>query len=169
MVSKTGSIVVFRGDDRPDHVIRNAGGFYPRDNRGSAIQQDFRRAVQTDGLNAHAQDHVRALNPGYVSTGLDEDSGGYSDTRGFLYRMEIPDLQERGVNDQTLGLSSPYSFTPKKQLDTRFFMNASTLEQATLASMIPPKTHEMTFITPIPNAYIVAYRAAKSSQWVPFH
>ena len=169
MVSKTGSIVVFRGDDRPDHVIRNAGGFYPRDNRGSAIQQDFRRAVQTDGLNAHAQAHVRALNPGYVSTGLDEDSGGYSDTRGFLYRMEIPDLQERGVNDQTLGLSSPYSFTPKKQLDTRFFMNASTLEQATLASMIPPKTHEMTFITPIPNAYIVAYRAAKSSQWVPFH
>lgn len=157
-----------RGDDRTPDQIRTAGGFFPRDNRGPKIKEEFRQAAVTKGINTQAQEHVRSPIAGYVSTGMDEDSGGYGDTRAYLYRMEIPGLKEQAVNDQTLGLGSPFKFTPKGRLDTRLLMSGNTLDQSKFVAMIPPLTVEMTFITPIPSAFIVAYRPAKSNQWISF-
>jgi insecticidal toxin complex protein TccC len=99
---------------------------------------------------------------------MDEVSGGFGDTRAYQYRMEIPGLKERDINDQTLGLEAPFEFTPKGRLDTRLLMSDDTLDGAEFVAIIPPVTVEMTFITPIPNAYIVAVREAKSTQWKPF-
>jgi insecticidal toxin complex protein TccC len=168
LIGQRGGVVAMRGDDRTPDQIRTAGGFFPRDNRGAKIKEEFRQAAVTKGINTQAQEHVRSPVAGYVSTGMDEDSGGYGDTRAYLYRMEIPGLKERAINDQTLGLGSPFKFTPKGRLDTRLLMSNDTLDQSDLVAMIPPLTVEMTFITPIPIAYIVAYRPAKSNQWIPF-
>jgi insecticidal toxin complex protein TccC len=169
MITRSGSIVAMRGDDRPPDRIHAAGGFYPRDNRGPVIKQEFRQGVLTKGFNTLANEHVRSPVAGYVSTGMDEDSGGYGDSRAYLYRMEIPGMEERSVNEQTLGLGAPFKFNPKGRLDARLLMNASTLDLADFVAMIPPMTVEMTFVTPIPSAYIVAYRDRGSDQWKPFH
>ncbi|WPN57085.1 RHS repeat-associated core domain-containing protein [Pseudomonas sp. P9_31] len=167
-IGPRGGVVAMRGDNRDPDQIRTAGGFFPRDNRGSKIKEEFRQAAVTKGINTLAQEHVRSPVAGYVSTGMDEDSGGYGDTRAFLYRMEIPGLKERAINDQTLGLGSPFKFIPKGRLGTRVLMSGDTLDQSEFVAMIPPMTVEMTFITPIPSAHIVAYRPAKSNQWIPF-
>ena len=100
---------------------------------------------------------------------MDEDSGGYGDTRNYLYRMEIPGLQEREVNQQTLGLATPPKSIPKGRLGTRILMSDDTLNNSGFVAMIPPMTVEMTFITPIPNEYIIAFRSARSHQWQLFH
>ena len=169
MLTSSGSVVSMRADNRTPEQIRTAGGFFPRDNRGPQNKQEFRQAVVTKGINTQAQEHVRNPIAGYVSTGMNEESGGYGDTRDYLYRMEIPGLREQAINDQTLGLGSPFKFTPKGRLDTRLLMSGDTLDQSDFVAMIPPMTAEMTFITPIPNAYIVASRKLGSDQWEPFH
>ncbi|SEC75688.1 insecticidal toxin complex protein TccC [Pseudomonas frederiksbergensis] len=168
MLATSGSVIATRADNRSPKTIRKAGGFFPRDNRGPKIKDEFRRAVVSNGINTLAQEHVRSPFPGYVSTGMDEVSGGFGDTRAYQYRMEIPGLKERDINDQTLGLGAPFEFTPKGRLDTRLLMSDDTLDGAEFVAIIPPVTVEMTFITPIPNAYIVAVREAKSTQWKPF-
>ncbi|WP_223486311.1 RHS repeat-associated core domain-containing protein [Pseudomonas sp. A-RE-19] len=168
MLTSSGSVVAMRGDNRSPEQIRAAGGFFPRDNRGLKIKQEFRQAVVAKGINTQAQEHVRNPVAGYVSTGMNEESGGYGDTRAYLYRMEIPGLREQAINDQTLGLGSPFKFTPKGGLDARLLMSGDTLDQSEFVAMIPPRTVEMTFITPIPDAYIVAFRAAGSVQWKSF-
>ncbi|WP_259698503.1 RHS repeat-associated core domain-containing protein, partial [Pseudomonas brassicacearum] len=168
MRAPSGSIIVMRGDNRPPGKIREVGGFFPRDNRGPEIKQEFKKTVVTKTINALAREHVSSPNAAFVSTGMGEESGGYGDTRAFLYRMEIPDLTERDINDQTLGLGAPFKFTPKGRLDTRLLMSGDTLDQARFVAMIPAMTHEVTFVTPIPNAYIVASREAGSNQWEPF-
>lgn len=169
MLTSSGSVISMRADNRTPEQIRTAGGFFPRDNRGPQNKQEFRQAVVTKGINTQAQEHVRNPIAGYVSTGMNEESGGYGDTRDYLYRMEIPGLREQAINDQTLGLGSPFKFTPKGRLDTRLLMSGDTLDQSDFVAMIPPMTAEMTFITPIPNAYIVASRKLGSDQWEPFH
>ena len=158
-----------RGDNRSPDQIRAADGFYPRDNRGQKIKQEFGQTLVAKGFNTLANEHVRSPVAGYVSTGMDEDSGGYGDSRAYLYRMEVPGLKERDVNEQTLGLGSPFKFTPKGGLDARLLMSGDTLDQSKFVVMIPPRTAEMTFITPIPAAYIVAFRKAGSDKWEPFH
>jgi insecticidal toxin complex protein TccC len=167
-LTSSGSVVAFRGDDRSPTKIRAAGGFFPRDNRGPAIKNEFKQAIVKKGMNTQAQEHVRSPVPGYVSTGMDEDSGGYGDTRAYLYQMEVPDMSERAVNEQTLGLGAPFKFTPKGRLDARLLMSGETLDQSEFVAMIPPMTVEMTFITPIPSANIVAFRKARSNQWETF-
>ncbi|WLH13746.1 RHS repeat-associated core domain-containing protein [Pseudomonas hefeiensis] len=164
-----GKVVVMRGDDRSPTEIHKAGGFFPRDNRGAAIKREFRDALVTKKFNTLANEHVRSPVAGYVSTGMDEDSGGYGDTRNYLYRMEIPGLKERSVDDQTLGLNSTFTFTPKGRLDARLLMSDATLDQSEFVAMIPPMTVEVTFITPIPSAYIVSFRKRGSSTWEAFH
>ncbi|TBN31099.1 RHS repeat-associated core domain-containing protein, partial [Pseudomonas sp. BGI-2] len=168
MLAPSGGIVAMRGDDRSPNTIRKAGGFFPRDNRGEKIKDEFAQAVLSKGINSLAQGHVRSAVPGYVSTGMDEDSGGYGDSRGYLYRMDVPDLRERDINEQTLKLGAPFNFTPKGRLDTRLLMSGDTIDQSEFVAIIPPMTVEMTFITPIPNANIVAFRKARDNQWQPF-
>jgi insecticidal toxin complex protein TccC len=169
LLDSTGAIVAMRADNRTPAKIREAGGFYPRDNRGVAtIKQEFRQNLGTKKLNDLATEHVRYPVPGYVSTGMDEASGGYGDTRDYLYRMAIPGLEEREINAQTLELDSPFKFTPRGRNDARLLMSGDTLGQSQFALMIPPLTEEMTFITPIPNQYIVAFKALGSDKWVPF-
>ncbi|WP_256661479.1 RHS repeat-associated core domain-containing protein [Pseudomonas sp. F01002] len=168
MRAPSGGVIAMRGDNRSPDTIRKAGGFFPRDNRGPEIKQEFKQTAVTKGINTLAREHVSSPNPAYVSTGMDEDSGGYSDTRNFLYRMEVPGLIERDINDQTLGLGKPFKFTPKGRLDTRLLMSDDTLDQSTFVAVIPATTVELTFITPIPSANIVAYREARSNQWKPF-
>ncbi|WP_261985218.1 RHS repeat-associated core domain-containing protein, partial [Pseudomonas arsenicoxydans] len=164
----SGGIVVMRGDNRSPDTIRKAGGFFPRDNRGPEIKQEFKQTVVTKTINALAREHVSVPNPAYISTGMNEESGGYGDTRAFLYRMEVPGLIERDINDQTLGLDKPFKFAPKNRLDTRLLMSDDTLDQSSFVAVIPATTVEVTFITPIPSANIVAYRKARSNQWTPF-
>ncbi len=164
----SGAVIVMRGDNRPPGEIRNAGGFFPRDNRGPEIKDEFRQTVVVKSMNTLSQEHVRSPVAGYVSTGMDEDSGGYGDTRAYLYRMEIPGLEERAINDQTLGLNTSFEFIPKGRMHARLLMSSETLDQSKFVAMIPPLTVEITFITPIPSAYIVAYREAKSTVWTPF-
>ena len=168
LVNKDGAIVAMRGDNRSPKQIREAGGFYPRDNRGDKIKEEFRQGVVSKKINTVANEHVRSPVMGYVSTGMDEASGGYGDTREYLYRMAIPGLMERDINAQTLGLNAPFQFTPKGRLDARLMMSGDTLAQSQFVVMIPPMTVEMTFITPIPNQYIVAYRPSNSDKWQPF-
>ncbi|SFX86588.1 MULTISPECIES: RHS repeat domain-containing protein [unclassified Pseudomonas] len=168
-ITQAGNIIVMRGDNRSPDEIRRAGGFFPRDNRGLKIKQEFREALMTKGFNTLANEHVRSPVPGYVSTGMDEDSGGYGDTRNYLYRMEIPGLEERSVDQQTLGIDKPFKFVPKGRLDARLLMSNDTLDQANFVAMIPPMTVEVTFITPIPSAYIVSFRKAGSREWESFH
>ncbi|MDR6959123.1 insecticidal toxin complex protein TccC [Pseudomonas brassicacearum] len=168
-ITQAGNIIVMRGDNRSPDEIRRAGGFFPRDNRGLKIKQEFREALMTKGFNTLANEHVRSPVPGYVSTGMDEDSGGYGDTRNYLYRMEIPGLEERSVDQQTLGMDKPFKFVPKGRLDARLLMSNNTLDQANFVAMIPPMTVEVTFITPIPSAYIVSFRKAGSREWESFH
>lgn len=48
-------------------------------------------------------------------------------------------------------------------------MSNDTLDQANFVAMIPPMTVEVTFITPIPSAYIVSFRKAGSREWESFH
>ncbi|AHL35810.1 toxin [Pseudomonas brassicacearum] len=167
-ITQAGNIIVMRGDNRSPDEIRRAGGFFPRDNRGLKIKQEFREALMTKGFNTLANEHVRSPVPGYVSTGMDEDSGGYGDTRNYLYRMEIPGLEERSVDQQTLGIDKPFKFVPKGRLDARLLMSNNTLDQANFVAMIPPMTVEVTFITPIPSAYIVSFRKAGSREWESF-
>jgi insecticidal toxin complex protein TccC len=168
LLGPSGAVIAMRGDDRSPETIRKAGGFFPRDNRGPEIKDEFRQAAVGKSMNTLSQEHVRSPVPGYVSTGMDENSGGYGDTRAYLYRMEIPGLAERAINDQTLGLNTSFEFIPKGRLHARLLMSGSTLDQSKFVAMIPPMTVEMTFITPIPSAYIVAYREAKSTEWKPF-
>ncbi|WP_259696278.1 RHS repeat-associated core domain-containing protein [Pseudomonas brassicacearum] len=169
MLSQTGNIIAMRGDNRSPDQIRAAGGFYPRDNRGQKFKQEFGQTLVAKGFNTLANEHVRSPVAGYVSTGMDEASGGFGDSRAYLYRMEVPGLKERDVSEQTLGLESPFKFTPKGRLDARLLMSGDTLDQSEFVAMIPPTTVEMTFITPIPKAYIVAFRKAGSDRWEPFH
>ncbi|EZP27411.1 RHS repeat domain-containing protein [Pseudomonas sp. RIT288] len=169
LVGQNKGVVVMRGDDRAPEQIRAAGGFFPRDNRGAQIKEEFRQAAISKGINTLANEHVRSPVPGFISTGMDEDSGGYGDTRNYLYRMEIPGLQEREVNQQTLGLATPPKSIPKGRLGTRILMSDDTLNNSGFVAMIPPMTVEMTFITPIPNEYIIAFRSARSHQWQLFH
>ncbi|MFJ2714382.1 RHS repeat-associated core domain-containing protein, partial [Pseudomonas sp. NPDC087346] len=169
MLTSSGSVVAMRGDNRTPEQIRAAGGFFPRDNRGLAIKQEFKQEVKIKGINTKSQEHVRNPVPGYVSTGMNEESGGYGDSRAYLYRMEIPGLREQVINDQTMGLEPPFTFTPRKNMDARLLMSGATLEQSEFVAVIPGMTVEMTFITPIPSANIVAFRAARSKQWESFH
>ncbi|WP_434631477.1 RHS repeat-associated core domain-containing protein [Pseudomonas sp. Z1-29] len=168
-VTQSGGILAMRGDDRSPEQIHKAGGFYPRDNRGPEIKREFRSALVNKGFNTIANEHVRSPVPGFLSTGMDEDSGGYGDTRNYLYRMEIPGLKERNVNEKTLGLEQPFEFKPKGKLSARLLMSGDSLDQADFVAMIPPMTVELTFITPIPAAHIVAYRKKGTNEWIPFH
>ncbi|WP_445570847.1 RHS repeat domain-containing protein [Pseudomonas sp. E102] len=167
-LTPSGKVLAMRGDDRSPEQILKAGGFYPRDNRGLEIKKDFRNAVVSKGFNTLASEHVRSPVPGYVSLGMDEDSGGYGDTRNYLYRMEIPGLKEREINNRTLGLQQPFEFKPKGRLSARLLMSDDSLENADFVAMIPPVTVELTFITPIPAAYIVSYRKRGTKEWIPF-
>ncbi|MCW1243700.1 RHS repeat protein [Pseudomonas sp. SAICEU22] len=168
-LTPSGKVLAMRGDDRSPEQILKAGGFYPRDNRGLEIKKEFRNAVVSKGFNTLANEHVRSPVPGFVSLGMDEDSGGYGDTRNYLYRMEIPGLKEREINNQILGLQQPFEFKPKGGLSARLLMSDDSLERADFVAMIPPRTVELTFITPIPAAYIVSYRKRGTKDWITFH
>jgi insecticidal toxin complex protein TccC len=168
-LTPSGKVLAMRGDDRSPEQILKAGGFYPRDNRGLEIKKEFRNAMVSKGFNTLANEHVRSPVPGFVSLGMDEDSGGYGDTRNYLYRMEIPGLKEREINHQILGLQQPFEFKPKGGLSARLLMSDDSLERADFVAMIPPRTVELTFITPIPAAYIVAYRKRGTKDWITFH
>ena len=169
LVGKNKGVLVLRGDDRTPDQIRAAGGFFPRDNRGLQIKEEFRHAAVTKGINTLAVEHVRSPVPGYVSTGIDENSGGYSDTRNYLFLMEIPGLEEREVSQQTLGVTARPKPIPNGRIGTRVLMSGDTLDQSDFVAMIPPMTVEMTFITPIPSRDIVAFRTRGRHQWQSFH
>ncbi|WP_210554558.1 MULTISPECIES: RHS repeat domain-containing protein [unclassified Pseudomonas] len=168
MISSTGAVIVMRSDNRSPDDIRSAGGFFPKEPRKD-YKQIFRNDVTKQGWNGHARTHVGFSNPRYVSTGIDDQSGGYAGQRRYLYRMEIPGLEERAINDSTLGLAAPMSFNPNRRMDTRLLMSATTVEESDFVAMIPGTTSEMTFINPIPSAFIVSYSEGGTGSWKPFH
>lgn len=168
MMGSTGGVIVMRSDNRSPDDIRSAGGFFPKERRGD-YKQNFRTDITTQGWSGNARSHVGFSNPRYVSTGIDDNAGGYAGQRGYLYRMEIPGLEERAINDSTLGLAASMSVKPKSRLDTRLLMNKATLDEADFVAMIPGGTAEMTFISPIPSAFIVGYSAEGTGPWKQFH
>jgi len=166
----TGGIVVYRGDNRSPQDIAAAGGFYSWERyKGDAqIKREFADAFTTQGPRTHATEHVRSPKKSYVSMGMDEDSGGYGDQSAYLYRVEIPGLQERQMTAQTLNLGRPFTYVPKNSLDPRLLMDGATVADSTFVAMIPPRTVELTFITPIPRQYIVAFRRRGNANWERF-
>lgn len=168
MTGPSGGVIVMRSDNRSPEDIRAAGGFYPKERRGD-YKQNFRNDITTQGWSGNARSHVGFSNPRYVSTGIDDNAGGYAGQRGFLYRMEIPGLEERAINDSTLGLAAPMSVKPKSRLDTRLFMNRATLDESDIVAIIPGGTAEMTFISPIPSAFVMGSSAQGTGPWRLFH
>ncbi|WP_350304992.1 hypothetical protein [Photorhabdus viridis] len=163
-LTSQGKVVVFRGDNRTPEQIVAAGGFYPWSKQSaSKIKKELINEFIDIGPSAHMMGHVRSPNKNYVSTGMNMDSGGFGEQSNYLYRMEIPGLKPQDMNDKTIG--------EKIRQDKRginyphFLMSHLTLAESEFVAMIPARSEELTFITPIPLSYITSYRKRGTNTW----
>ncbi|NHB91772.1 hypothetical protein [Photorhabdus cinerea] len=165
-LTSQGKVVVFRGDNRTPEQIGAAGGFYPWSKQDAGkIKKELIDEFIKIGPSAHMMGHVRSPNKNYVSTGMNMDSGGFGEQSEYLYRMEIPGLKPQDMNERTLG--------EKIRQDSRginyphFLMSHLTLAESEFVAMIPARSEELTFITPIPLSYITSYRKRGTNTWHP--
>ncbi|KAA1185414.1 hypothetical protein [Photorhabdus heterorhabditis] len=165
-LTSQGKVVVFRGDNRTPEQIVAAGGFYPWSKQDAGkIKKELIDEFIKIGPSAHMMGHVRSPNKNYVSTGMNMDSGGFGEQSNYLYKMEIPGLKPQDMNERTLG--------EKIRQDSRginyphFLMNHLTLAESEFVAMIPARSEELTFITPIPLSYITSYRKRGTNTWLP--
>ncbi|MBS9423190.1 hypothetical protein [Photorhabdus caribbeanensis] len=158
------NVVVFRGDNRDPETIAAAGGFYPWSKQHvSRIKSELTDAFIKDGPSAHMIGHVRSPNKNYVSTGMNMDSGGFGEQSAYLYKMEIPGLKPQEMNKDTIGQEIRQD---KRGINyPHFLMSHPTLQQSEFVAMIPARTEELTFITPIPLSYITSYKKKGTNTW----
>ncbi|OWO84276.1 hypothetical protein B5C26_04395 [Photorhabdus luminescens] len=157
-------VIIFRGDNRDPEKIVAAGGFYPWSKKHvTEIKQELTDAFISDGPSAHMVGHVRSANRNYVSTGINTDCGGYGGHAAYLYKMEIPGLIPQEMNKETIGQQIKQD---RRGINyPEFLMSHQTLQQSEFVAMMPARTEELTFITPIPLNYITSYKKKGTNIW----
>ncbi len=106
---------------------------------------------------------ISSPQPEFVSTDPDPDCGGYS-TKGFIYLIEFSQLENREWNDFVLGIKIDFkvnSFVPKLFLDTSSLFWAKIIALKHFGA-----TKEVTFLTGIPSANIVAYKKSGDNSFM---
>ncbi|CQH97669.1 Rhs family protein [Yersinia enterocolitica] len=155
----------YRGDDRSPEAIRKAGGFYPRSGDSSKdVLTRFKKAFSEDAAG-HSQAHVRQGNPDYISFGTDLDSGGYADTRSYFYEVKIPGLRQQNITAEVIGTQSVR--TGPKVSAPRLLLDGHSVDTSNFVAMLPARTVEATFVTPVPIQFISRYRM-KGGSWMSF-
>lgn len=157
-------VIIFRGDNRDPEKIVAAGGFYPWSKKHiTEIKNALTDAFISDGPSAHMVGHVRSPNQNYVSTGINTDCGGYGGHAAYLYKMEIPGLRPQEMSRETIGQEIRQD---KRGINyPEFLMSHQTLQQSEFVAMMPARTEELTFITPIPLNYITSYKKKGTNTW----
>ncbi|NHB88002.1 hypothetical protein [Photorhabdus tasmaniensis] len=157
-------VIIFRGDNRDPEKIVAAGGFYPWSKKHvTEIKSALTEAFISDGPSAHMVGHVRSPNQNYVSTGINTDCGGYGGHAAYLYKMEIPGLRPQEMSRETIGQEIRQD---KRGINyPEFLMSHQTLQQSEFVAMMPARTEELTFITPIPLGYITSYKKKGTNTW----
>jgi hypothetical protein len=187
---------LYRGDSRSPNVIRAAGGFkawVPL-----TVQQSQNFVLKFCGSNAQLQLPPSAaltlsklsipgfpLNPGdlsrliisqksrdtvHISTALDEGCGGYA-SLGYVYKMKIENLRFTKITNLVLVkpqdlLNKKFGtgFWPELALDT-FKLESSSA----IAIKQRGDAKELSFLTSIALANIVAYKQSGPAPFIPFH
>ncbi|WP_350305618.1 hypothetical protein [Photorhabdus viridis] len=157
-------VIVFRADNRDPEKIVAAGGFYPWSKKHvTEVKNALTDAFISDGPSAHMAGHVRSPNQNYVSTGINTDCGGYGGHAAYLYKMEIPELKPQEMSRETIGQEIRQD---KRGINyPAFLMSHQTLQQSEFVAMMPTRTEELTFITPIPLNYITSYKKKGTNTW----
>ncbi|HGJ5906600.1 MAG TPA: RHS repeat protein [Arsenophonus nasoniae] len=154
--AQTNGTFFYRGDDRSPEVIKSAGGFFPRSpDPASVIKKRFIEIFSFDA-GTLAKNHVTSPNPDFVSFGTTLESGGYAETRNYFYEVNIPDIAEVPISPITMGVEKVK--TPPKILTPKLLLSAANAQDSKFIAMMPNKSVEATFITPVPYKYITRYK-----------
>ncbi|OTA15177.1 YD repeat [Xenorhabdus vietnamensis] len=162
------AMTFYRADDRSPDQIRQAGGFYPRSaDSADTIKDRFKTNFSQDG-GTLSQNHVRSPNPDFVSFGTDLESGGYAGTRNYLYKVEIPGMKEMPITPGVMGTATVGRIMPVSA--PKLLLTGDNVASSQFIAMMPKRTSEATFATPVPSDYITGYRArgAEGSQFLDF-
>nr|WP_241493793.1 RHS repeat-associated core domain-containing protein [Enterobacter cancerogenus] len=146
----------FRADDRAPTEIKKYGGFTARsaDSRENILSR-FKKAFSEDAAG-HSQAHVRQGNPDYISFGTDLESGGYAETRSHLYEVKIKGMKVTDITGDTMGTAAVRK-GPKVSAP-RLLLSGDSVDTSEFVAMMPARTVEATFITPVPLQNITRYR-----------
>ncbi|MEN4700012.1 RHS repeat-associated core domain-containing protein [Pantoea agglomerans] len=145
-----------RADDRAPTEIKKYGGFTARsaDSRENILSR-FRKAFSEDAAG-HSQAHVRQGNPDYISFGTDLESGGFAETRSHLYEVKIKGMKVTDITGDTMGTATVKK-GPKVSAP-RLLLSGESVDASEFVAMMPARTVEATFITPVPLQNITRYR-----------
>ncbi|WP_274712938.1 RHS repeat domain-containing protein [Xenorhabdus bovienii] len=155
----------YRGDDRAPEKLKESDGFFARSPKSVAdIKKDFIKTFSIDG-GTLAKNHVTSPNPDFVSFGTTLDSGGYAETRNYFYEVNIPGMKEVPVTPTTMGVDKVK--TPPKILAPKLLLSDENAQCSEFIAMMPNKSVEATFITPVPYKYITRYKDNRNgSEWI---
>lgn len=158
------AMAFYRGENRAPNKISEAGGFKPwSQDTPAEILQRFKSEFSKNATE-HSQAHVRSPNRDYISFGTDMAAGGYADSRDYLYEIKIPKMHEQNITAQVLGTET-LKFR-KNVASPRLLLDGETVDTSNFVAMLPARTVEATFVTPIPKEYITRFR--HKGKWFDF-
>ncbi len=156
----------YRGDDRSPEKIKASGGFFARSpDPADVIKMRFIEKFSNDA-GTLAKNHVTSPNPDFISFGTTIDSGGYAETRDYFYKIEIPGMKEVPINSTYMGVANVKK--PPKILTPKLLLSGENAQNSEFIAMMPNKSVEATFITPVPYKYLTHYKDNRiRSGWIP--
>jgi hypothetical protein len=109
---------------------------------------------------------TKSRDTAHVSTAMDEDCGGYA-SLGYVYKMEFQVLMIVAITNAVLGQNLLKKSLP---LWPELALSGARLNMSGVVAVKQRgAARELSFLTPIPLANIVAYKKSGPAPFIPFH